>query len=272
MHGLQKQSVLGELRTRIAVIEKRPVLAEGAAMLREKAGAGFLVAPPGLMHEVHAGETRNAAMGLAFALGQARTLIKPERPAVFFMQLTHEAQQQGLPYGAGLASFGFDPHELVFVRVKTINELLWAQEEALGCKAVAAVIADIGGAPKVFDFTASRRLAMRAASGGASLFVLRYGAGREASAAQLRWRIEPAMSGEMRFDPRAPGTPRWQVTLERGRLGRQGQLYEKTWLVSWENGFEPAENGTVRTAKPAIATALSRPLPVALGDRLLQTA
>jgi protein ImuA len=112
---------------------------------------------------------------------------------------------------------------------------------------------------------------MRAANGGASLFVLRYGAGREASAAQLRWRIEPAVSGEMRFDPRAPGTPRWQVTLERGRLGRQGQLYEKTWLVSWENGFWLTQDG-MEQVRPAAKAPLPGAAFAAMGERYLQTA
>jgi len=269
MHGLRKQQTLGALRARIANLEKRPVLAAGAGLLRQQPGTGFLLAPPGLMHEIHAEENRNAASGLGFALGQARALVKPGRPAVFFMQLLHEARQQGLPYGAGLASFGCDPHNLVIVRVRTVPELLWALEEVLGCPSVAAAIADISGHPKAFDFTAGRRLAMRAASGGASLFVLRYGAEREASAAQLRWRIAPAPSGDMPFDPDAPGEARWRVTLERGRLGPHAELFEKTWLVSWKNAFEPASD---TSGRPVPAPALPGALPAALGDRLLQTA
>jgi protein ImuA len=226
------------------------------------------------MHEIHAEATRTGAAALGFALGQAQALLRPERPAVLFMQLAHESRELGRPYGAGIAAFGFDPHRLVFVAVKTVAELLWAMEEALGCKAVAAVIADLGGEPKAFDFTASRRLAMRAASGGASLFVLRYDARREASAAPLRWRITPAASSEVCFDPQAPGEARWQVTLERNRLGLTGKTHEASWLVSWKNGFELAGN---RKQPPAgrvagATAALSGAVPAVLGRRLQQTA
>jgi protein ImuA len=271
MHGLAKQRALGTLRARIAAIEKRPPLA-GSALLHRKAGLGFLASPPGLMHEIHAEAARSGGAGLGFALGQARALLRPERPAVYFMQLAHEGSELGRPYGAGLAAFGFDPKNLVFVSVRTVAELLWAMEEALACKAVAAVIADLGGEPKAFDFTASRRLAMRAASSGASLFVLRYGAERVASAAQLRWCVEPAPSGEMRFDPQAPGEARWQVTLERSRLGHAGKTRESSWLVSWNNDFELAGTGDEPAGRIAGAAALPGAHPAVLGSRLLQTA
>jgi protein ImuA len=273
MHGLTRERALGTLRARIAAIEKRPPLA-GDVLLRRKAGAGFLVSPPGVMHEIHAEAARSGAAALGFALGQARALLRPERPAVYFMQLAHAGDELGRPHGAGLAAFGFDPNRLVFVTVRTVAELLWAMEEALACRAVAAVIADLCGEPKAFDFTASRRLAMRAASGGASLFVLRYGAERVASAAQLRWCVAPAPSGEMRFDPQAPGEARWQVVLERSRLGHAGSPNESSWLVSWNNDFEPAGN---RKQPPAgrtagAAAALPGAHPAVLGRRLQQTA
>ncbi|HEY4201222.1 MAG TPA: hypothetical protein VGM83_11735 [Devosiaceae bacterium] len=240
MDGL-RQSRLETLRTQIAALEKRPMLAEGAAVLRRRGGAGVLATAPGLVHEVFTDEMRNAGAALGFALGQARAFLTPERPAVFYLQLAHEGQERGVPYGAGLAAFGFAPENLAIVRVKAMPELLWAMEEALGCRAVAGVVADIGGHPKILDFTASRRLSLRAASGGASVFLMRYGVEREASAAQLRWRIDPAPSGTVRFDPRAPGEARWRVTLEKGVAGANAAP-GGNWLVSWEDGFDVAQN------------------------------
>src|SRR5690606_34372292 len=148
---------------------------------------------------------------------------------VIYLQLADEAQQLGLPYGPGLLSFGFDPAALVLVRAATMGELLWAAEEAIACRAVAAVVADIGGHPKLLDFTASRRLSLRAAATGGSIFMLRYGTGREASAAQLRWRLSPAPSALRRWDAKAPGAQRWRVDLEKGTLLKK----QTAWLLGW---------------------------------------
>lgn len=266
-----KTAALQELRARIVALENRPPLGEGPAQLRRKDGHGFLAAAPGLLHEVFTPEQRNAGAALGFSLGQARALLKGDRPAVFYMELIHEAQERGLPYGPGLAAFGFAPENLILVRVQTLVELLWAMEEALGCRAVAAVIADIGGAPKILDFTVSRRLSLRAASGGASIFINRYGAEREASAAQLRWRVEPAVSGERPFDPRAPGETRWQVTLEKGLLSGEQRQTGGNWLLGWNDGFELVD-GRDTGGRVASREALPGSQPAALGYRLSQTA
>ena len=238
MGSPSKQEALEALRSRIAALENRPPLGESGADLRRKEAKGFLASAPGLLHEVFTPEERNAGATLGFSLGQARALIKPDRPAVFYMELAHESQERGLPYGPGLKNFGFDPRHLTLVRTQTLPELLWAIEEALACRAVAAVIADIGGHPKILDFTVSRRLSLRAVSGGASVFLNRYGATREASAAQLRWRVEPAVSEGHRYDLRAPGNARWQIVLEKGLLSGDYINRRGDWKLSWNHEFE----------------------------------
>lgn len=227
-----------------------------------------------MLEEIVTPEHRNAGALLGFALGQARLLLTPARRAVFFMQRTGEAQELGLPYGMGLRSFGFAPDALILVRVTSSTELLWALEEALGCLAVAAVIADVAGDPKAFDFTASRRLSLRARSAGAVLLVLRYGTARVPSAARRRWRLDPATSGQAPFDARAPGQPRWRVTLEKGQLSHPSgaSAGSPEFLLDWtENGFVLVdENKTGRFAPPFAAH--PGPDPAALGDRMRQTA
>jgi protein ImuA len=148
-------------------------------------------------------------------------------------------------------------------------ELLWAIEEAIACRAVACVVADIGTHSKLLDFTASRRLSLRAAATGGSIFLLRYGVGREASAAHLRWRLSPAQSGQRRYDAKAPGPPRWQLELERGTLIKQ----QTAWLLGWtEHGLETFElerqSGDGRIRNPAFPG----PVPAQLAHRLPQTA
>jgi protein ImuA len=268
-----KLEQMEDLRARIAQIEKRPMLAEGATLLKPKGEQPLLSPPGGLLHEVFADERRNAGAALGFGLAQARGLLTAERPAVIFLQLAHEAQEVGLPYGAGLAHFGFPPESLVLGRVETIVELLWAMEEAIACRAVAAVIADVASHPKALDFTASRRLNLRAAGAGTSAFLIRYGTDREASAAHLRWRVRPALSGEKTFDARAPGETRWEVTVEKVLLSQERRRVGETWLLRWtKNGFDLARHGAETGTEPVPRAALSGAFPAALGDRLPQTA
>lgn len=270
MLGLRQQQ-MESLRARIAQIEKRPALAEGAALLPLRQGeAGLPSAPGGVLHEVFADERRNGGAALGFALAQARGLTRAERPAILVVQLMREAQDMGLPYGAGLKSFGLDPDGVVLTRVETVVEFLWAIEEAVGCRAVAAVVADIASAPKALDFTASRRLSLRAQLAGTSVFLTRYGTGREASAARLRWRVSPSLSGPVAFDPRAPGGPRWRVELEKGRLAAAPQAGTE-FLLDWtENGFVVVDSSTEGTSALAEHTPSPRAIPPALGDRLPQ--
>jgi protein ImuA len=272
------------LRQKIAALEKRPMLAEGAALLAQRVGnsdAGqawaadpfaLLAAPAGLLQEIFADEQRQAGAALGFTLGLAKKLITRERQAILYLQLQGEMQELGLPFGPGAMQFGLDQSSLVIGRIETITELLWAMEEAIACRAVAAVVADLASHPKALDFTASRRLSLRAAAAGTSTFLLRYGRGREASAAKLRWRVSPALSGERAFDPRAPGPPRFQIEIEKGRLGEKSQRAEgRRLLVDWtENGFVSVEPVERIAAQPRRTAAAPLPLASPLGDRLSQ--
>ncbi len=268
MQGLAKQQAIARLRDRIEGIEKRPALTDSAATTRRDVGAASFALPSGLLHEVFTDTPRNGGAMLGFALGAARGLLTDKRPVVLYVQIEHEAAETGLPYGAGLATFGLDPDAVILIRTTSAIELLWAAEEALACKAVAAVIADVGSDPKALDFTASRRLNLRAAETDNAVMLLRYGSGRAASAARMRWHLSPAPSGNMPFDPRAPGPSRWRLLLEKG-LWRGKPNGE--WLLGWtRNGFDILDiPDAIRT--PAAAP-LPRAVPAALGDRLSQTA
>ena len=268
MSSLAKQERLATLRASIANIEKRPVLEEPVGLAGPMLD-GFVLPAAGLVQEVFGDERRNSGALLGFALGQARTLLTPVRRAVVYLQLLAEAQEMGVPYGPGLATFGFDPDALVLIRPANMVELLWAAEEALACGAVAAVIADIAGQPKVLDFTASRRLSLRASAGGTTIFMLRYGAWREASAAQLRWHLYPVLSAETRFDASAPGETRWGARLEKGAVtDRQNQQ----WLLEWtKNGFQVIDDRGRSTAKPVERPALPGAVSADLAYRLPET-
>ena len=262
-----KAATLEHLRTQIAAIEKRPVLAEAAVF--RGSDADLLPVPAGVLHEVFSDEPRNGAATLGFALAAARALLKPERPAILVMQLVGDSQEMGVPYGPGLASFGVDPDAVILLRAGTVTEFLWAIEEAVSCTAVAAVIADVSSHHKEIDFTVSRRLTMRAASAGTSVFLVRYGRGREASASKFRWKVMPTPSGAPPFDARAPGLPRFAVTLEKGRLA--GFSADGSRLMDWTaDGFALVEHRRKDGLPVAGAAALSGADPAALGHRLSQ--
>jgi protein ImuA len=274
---------LDALRAQIAALEKRPVLAGGAALLAQKrdndedALLALLRAPAGLLHEVFADEHRQSGTALGFTLGLARSLIAHNRQALIYLQLSAEAQEIGLPYGLGFSSFGLTPDTLVIGRIGTVPELLWALEEALACRAVAGVIVDLASHAKALDFTISRRISLRAAAAGTSAFLIRYGTGREASAARLRWHVKPGVSAGQPFDLSAPGNPRFTVEIEKLRLGQESGQVSQTeqhhLILDWtENGFvsvDPRKPQSKRPLAPLRRPAPpSRPLPAALGDRL----
>ncbi len=271
MNDAQRSGTLARLKDRIAKLENRPVAAGAIASaggFGTRRGAARFVpwrqAPAGLVHEVWTGNLRDAGAGLGFALGLVRPLLTPARPAIVWLQRQFEAAETGLAYGAGLAVLGIEPEAIVIGRMKQTGELLWAAEEALGCTGVAAVVADIAGYPRALDFTATRRLALRAARTGVSVVLVRYGPEKPASAAFMRWQVSPAPSGKRAFDERAGGAARFAVSLERSGSGLRGN-----WLLEWQDdGFGEIDADAERGARKAASGAV---VPV-LGHRLSRTA
>lgn len=265
-----KAETIEALKEKVAAFETRPVLADS---MMDSAPAGLLSTPRGYVHEVFADSLTNTGAAFGFALAQARGMLAPERPGLLILQLKSDTQELGLPYALGFRAFGLDTAAFVLIRTDTITELLWAMEEAIACRAVGAVVADIAKPHKALDFTASRRLALRTAASGACVFLVRYARDREATAARYRWRVEPQLSRPHPFDDRAPGPPRWRLTLEKGSLGRrkaspQGEHY----LVDWtENGLVLADIGGRDLTRASDVAALSPAAPAALGNRLPQT-
>ena len=271
-----KAQTLDALKQRVAELEANPVLKDVGSTAMPP---GLLATPRGAVHEVFADSLIDAGAALGFALAQARRFLAAGRPGLLVLQLKADAQEIGLPYGLGLKSFGLDSEALVLIRTDTIVELLWAIEEAVACRAVGAVVADIAYPHKALDFTASRRLALRCAASAGTVFLVRYARDREASAARYRWRIAPSLSASPPFDEQAPGPPRWRVMLEKGSLDlrRRTAANGEEYLVDWtENGLVLAndqlgknDNRRDRAGASGVAP-LPRAHPAALGNGLSQ--
>jgi protein ImuA len=175
----------------------------------------------GALHEVTA--TEAAAMPAAFGfvaalLGHA---LKAETHNQALLVLSRGAAGFGRPYGHGLSALGLSPGRLLLVEAESDVQALWAVEEALRLRAVAAVAGWLG---QKLDLKASRRLQAAAEGSGALLLVLRPPQAEEANAAATRWRVAPEPAVRDRFGCFARW--RWRLALERCRNGRPG-----AWVV-----------------------------------------
>jgi len=173
--------------------------------------------PPGL-HEVA------AAHGDAANAGFAISLIGRRPGPVLWCRSRRTALETGDPYGPGIAGLGLSPDRLILVEAAKPAELLWAIEEGMRTKGLAAVVAD-GVTP---DLTASRRLQLAAEAGGGLLFLLASGRQSTVSTALTRWF---AASVPSRPEADGPGRPCWKIELWRCRGGGR----PRDWVVEWDD-------------------------------------
>jgi protein ImuA len=167
-------------------------------------------------------------------------LPREARP-ILWIQDRLSQREAGRPYLAGLA----EPPELLCLTVNRAVDVLWAMEQGLGCSALAAVVGEVWGDAPALDFTASKRLALRAEAQATPGWLLRRAASPDLSAARARWRLSSAPSASDPYDPRAPGSPRWQAELFRARWQTPG-----TWLVNHEQGKMQFEAAAAPHAPP----------------------
>jgi protein ImuA len=208
----------------------------------------------GALHElapmapIHLG----AASGFAVALAARASGMRGE---VLWIVPDFATNEVGGPYGPGLELFGVSSARLLLLRVSKPVDVLWAMEEALRCRALACVVAELTGEGEAADLTATRRLALAARDGASARnsgfgLLLRYKTTDMPSAAMTRWEIASALSV-----PDALGAPlgslgraRFDLSLRKNRRGPSGR-----WLIEWnhhERAFQPAIS--VGVAAPAL--------------------
>ncbi len=151
------------------------------------------------------------------------------RGPVLWVQDRMSLRESGRPYLAGLSAAAMP--DMLHLTVGRAGDVLWAMEQGLGCPALSAVVGEIWGDARALDFTATKRLALRAEAHGVPAWLIRRSATPDLSAARMRWRIASAPSERLAEDPRAPGMPRWTAELFRARGLRPG-----LWTVRHDPG------------------------------------
>lgn len=209
-----------------------------------------------LHSEIFAGTGDASGAGLALALardalrvagkGQDPLAEAEDRRQVLWVQEGRAAQRSGRPYLHGL------PRDLrgrlIHVEAVTPEDALFALEEGLKCRDLACVIGEIGGNPRAFDFTASRRLSLAAERHGVPLWLVRLDAAPELSSARMRWKVEPAPSLPARWNAAAPGAPAWKAELFRAAHHAPGK-----WILNNETGRLHARKSGGSAGKPVAA-------------------
>jgi protein ImuA len=188
----------------------------------------------GAVHELAPGSAQQAGAVTGFALALAALAAAGGRSALW-IQTDFAALEAGMPYGPGLALFGLPLWHLLILRVSHPLDLLWAFEEALKSRGVAAVLAELPESGAAADLTATRRLALAARAGGGLGLLLRHRPCPLATAAMTRWQVAAAVSQPDVYG--GLGRTAFDLSLRKNRRGRCGR-----WIVCWnhdERSFVP---------------------------------
>lgn len=218
--------MLDQLRQIVRALERPAGITEdaatrplGIAPLDATLGGGLM---RGALHEIAAQSEAHLTAATGFALG----LIERRRTVVSIAQ-DITLTESGALCGPGLDECGLAPERLITVTAARLQDVLWAAEEALRCRAAGAVIVDIRQ-PRI-DAVALRRLSLAATASHALALILRPAPAADASPAATRWIVAAAPSAPAH----GPGPPQFTATLMRNRRGPLG-----TWILEWSHADE----------------------------------
>ena len=161
------------------------------------------------------------ASAVAFALSR----LPRTHATIQWVQDRLSRKEAGRPMLAGLPT----DRPIIMVDLSRAADVLWAMEDGLRCRSLGAVIGEVWGDPAALDFTATKRLAMRAEAADVSCWLIRRAASPDLSAARDRWRIASLPSGAHPHDAQAPGAARWSLDLFRSRRTQPGQ-----WVATYD--------------------------------------
>jgi protein ImuA len=199
-------------------LESRAVLPFGVLPLDTALGGGLVaglheIAPP---EPIHLGSATGLALALAVRSGSD----------VLWIQQDFAGLEGGALYGPGCDLFGLPMRRLLLLRVSRALDVLWAMEEALKCRALVSVIAELTEDGAAADLTITRRLSLAAQNGFG--FLLRHRPSRHPSAAMTRFEVESAPAPPDAFG--GLGRTACVLSLVKNRRGPTGR-----WILQWDH-------------------------------------
>ncbi|GGH02648.1 ImuA family protein [Pedobacter zeae] len=175
------------------------------------------VFPKGAIHEFIAVCPEDAAASDGFIAGLLAALMNDGAASLWISTARHL-------FPAALSAFNVATERIIFIDVDTEKDALWVMEEALRCKGLAVVVAEVDA----LGLIESRRLQLAVEESGVTGFIMRKDTRRMASTiATARWQISPLPSVLEAGMP-GLGFPRWQVALLKVRNGIPG-----SWMMEW---------------------------------------
>ena len=176
--------------------------------------------PLGVNHEFICNNNESLTASSGFIAGILSSLLK-KGGATVWISSSHTI------FPPALVSFGINPAQIIFIRLRNRNQVLWTIEEALKCEGLTAVVGEIN----TLDLTQSRRLQLATEQSGVTGFLLRTNQRTlNTNACTCRWQIYPLQS-ETEDGLPGIGFPRWNVELLKVRNGKPGN-----WHLEWSNG------------------------------------
>jgi len=224
-------ATLGRLRQAVAKIEGQKTDLGIAARVRtfgvpaiDASLQGGLA--PANLHEIAPASARDLGAALGFTLALAARA--PNGRSILWIQTDFAALEAGNIYGSGCDLFGLPASRLLIVKVARPLDALWAMEEALKCRALACVIAELPKDGAMADLTATRRLTLAAREGGGFGFLLRHRPSPLASSTETRWEVAAAPSRPDAFG--GLGLTAFALALTKNRRGPAG-----LWTIAWDH-------------------------------------
>lgn len=174
----------------------------------------------GGLHEIKPDTYGDEPAALAFALAVIAQQAAGQAERLVLWCLTKKAAREwGRPYGPGLAASGFDPALTLIVMARNSDDAAWALEEGLKSRALIAALAGI----EIETPLVARRLSLAAQGSRTPCLLLSSHHHANLPGTLTTWRVAARRSGSVSFDAMAPGSPTWQLTLERCRGEAPGQ-------------------------------------------------
>jgi protein ImuA len=198
---------------------------------------------------------RSAQLGLSHEMNHEAGFSATRPLPILWCTTQRATGESGHLYAPGLAAAGLDPARLILVEARRAEDVLWALEQGLTSGAIALAV----GCLESVDLTPARRLSLAALSGRTPALLLTLAQSAPAGAMATRWRIAPAPSAPHPLDPRAPGQPRYAITLERCRA--QSAAGQQRLLMTW-----PQDQSSPTSAEPCDDTHRV-PVAAVLADR-----